>query len=114
MSSNNLWKGLTIAIVYVSVGSGALAVDIGMESYSPVPPPIYTRIPSTSVSGCGKLTSDEWFLLAVQIQDHRNRLDKGEQAFVDAVVNYMLTGTETIPTPEHKSWLCHLKTRLKL
>lgn len=114
LKSFGMTVGLTIAIASGKLGSGPLDVDILMESYWPTHQLYFTRTTTSSVSGCANLSSDEWFLVAVQIQNHRNKLDAEERFFIDTVVNYMLTGTETVPTPDHKSWLCHLKKRLKL
>jgi hypothetical protein len=103
----------TIVMLCGSAGFGALAVDIGMERYSPVSPPYFTKTRNTSASGCGNHGNLWWFNLAVEIQNQRHQLDKEETLFVANVIN-RLTSIDDVPTPDHAIWLCHLKQRLGL
>jgi hypothetical protein len=62
----------------------------------------------------GQTTADEWFNLAVTIQNHDHQLDPDERRFVKNVVNRLAVSPDSVPTPEHKKWLLSIKQRLEL
>ena len=62
----------------------------------------------------GQQTPNEWFNLAVAIQNQRHQLDDEETRFIANVVNRLTVSEDAMPTPEHKKWLLSLKQRLKI
>jgi hypothetical protein len=113
MFLTKLSMGLTIAIVSARLGSGPLDVDILMEGYWPIQAPSFIKIRTISV--CGSVeTPQDWFNLAVALQNQRHRLDKEETLFIANVINRLTVSEDAMPTPDHAEWLCNLKRRFGL
>ena len=104
----------TTAIVCVSATFGPSVVDITTVKSLPAQPVIYTRTPILNAYGCDRMTANEWFLLAIDIQNKGAQLDAEERMFIRNVINRLAVEVEVMPTPAHKEWLCNLKRRLKL
>jgi hypothetical protein len=108
------WREWIIAIVFVSAGYGVLADGIAMGRSLLIPVVYSTRTIILSASGCGELTPNEWFQIAVQISNHDWQLDDEERWFIRNVINRLTVDEFAMPTPDHQVWLCNLKRRLKL
>jgi hypothetical protein len=58
-------------------------------------------------------TPDEWFIMAVTVQNQRHLLDAEEKRFIDNVVNRLAVSQDAVPTPEHQKWLRNLHQRVR-
>ena len=102
------------AIASGSAGSGVSGADTVTARFSPVRLDDSTRIQILSASGCDKFTANQWFILAIDIQNKGAQLDADERMFIRNVINRLTVSADAIPTPDHKIWLCNLKKRLGL
>jgi hypothetical protein len=58
-------------------------------------------------------TPDEWFKIAVAIEQEWDRLDGDERKFIANVINRLTVSPDATPTPEHRRWLLNIKQRLE-
>jgi len=58
------------------------------------------------------LTPDQWWAIVISIEQHQDRLDVEEKRFIANVKNRLAVSEDARPTPEHASWLLHIRDRL--
>jgi len=57
-------------------------------------------------------TVDRWFLLAVELQEQSERLDRDDRRFVAHMVNRLALDDATVPTRAQQRWLLDIKRRM--
>ena len=56
--------------------------------------------------------SDDWLLLAFELRDKSDRLDRTDRRFIERMINLLALDDAGEPTPAQKKWLLDIKRRI--